>query len=353
MGVVKQKVAILGAGSWATALAVLLAGKGTPVEIWSRRADLAARINAEGQNSRYLPGVPIPPNVRVTTDLSGAVKNSRAVIFCVPSHAFREVLRASLPHLPARALLINAAKGIEEDSLLTLSRVFAAEAGEEQTCRYVVLSGPSHAEEVGRGIPTAVVVAGRDMAAAEAAQDLFMTGNFRVYTNPDVTGVELGGALKNIIALGTGIADGLGFGDNTKAALMTRGLAEITRLGLAMGANPLTFAGLAGVGDLIVTCTSMHSRNRRAGIEIGRGKSLSEAVASVQMVVEGVRTTRAAYRLAIRYRVEMPITEQMYRVLFEKVSPREAVVNLMSRGRRREMEEVALAAALWREKTWK
>jgi glycerol-3-phosphate dehydrogenase (NAD(P)+) len=191
------------------------------------------------------------------------------------------------------------------------------------------------------------------MAAAEAAQDLFMTGNFRVYTNPDVTGVELGGALKNIIALGTGIADGLGFGDNTKAALMTRGLAEITRLGLAMGANPLTFAGLAGVGDLIVTCTSMHSRNRRAGIEIGRGKSLSEAVASVQMVVEGVRTTRAAYRLAIRYQVEMPITEQMYRVLFEKVSPREAVVNLMSRGRRREMEEVALAAALWREKTWK
>ncbi|RKO66861.1 NAD(P)H-dependent glycerol-3-phosphate dehydrogenase [Desulfofundulus salinus] len=353
MAVVKQKVAILGAGSWATALAVLLAGKGIPVDMWSRRAGLAAQINAEGQNSRYLPGVSLPPNVRVTPDLPAVVKNARAVIFSVPSHAFREVLRASLPHLPARALLINAAKGIEEDSLLTLSRVFAAEAGEEETNRYVVLSGPSHAEEVGRGIPTAVVVAGRDMAAAEAAQDLFMTGNFRVYTNPDVAGVELGGALKNIIALGTGIADGLGFGDNTKAALMTRGLAEITRLGLAMGANPLTFAGLAGVGDLIVTCTSMHSRNRRAGIEIGRGKSLSEAVASVQMVVEGVRTTRAAYRLAARYQVEMPITEQMYRVLFEGLPPREAVVNLMSRGRRREMEEVALAAALWREKNCK
>ncbi|MGB9802582.1 NAD(P)H-dependent glycerol-3-phosphate dehydrogenase [Desulfofundulus sp.] len=347
MAVVRQKVAILGAGSWGTALAVLLAGKGIQVDMWSRREDLAAQINAEGQNSRYLPGVYLPPNVRVTTELSSVVKNARAVIFSVPSHAFREALRSSLPYLPAGAILINAAKGIEEDSLLTLSQVFAAEAGEEDSNRYVVLSGPSHAEEVGRGIPTAVVVAGRDMSVVEAAQDLLMTGNFRVYTNPDVAGVELGGALKNIIALGTGIADGLGFGDNTKAALMTRGLAEMTRLGLAMGANPLTFAGLAGVGDLIVTCTSMHSRNRRAGIEIGRGKSLSEAVASVQMVVEGVRTTRAAYRLAARHRVEMPITEQMYRVLFEGLPPREAVVNLMSRGRRREMEEVAMAAAFY------
>jgi glycerol-3-phosphate dehydrogenase (NAD(P)+) len=350
LAVVNEKVAILGAGSWATALAVLLAGKGIPVEMWARRAGLAAQINSERQNSRYLPGVHLPPGVQVSVDLSAVVKNARAVIYSVPSHAFREVLRASLPYLSPRALLINAAKGIEEDSLLPLSRVFAGEAGEENNSRYVVLSGPSHAEEVGRGMPTAVVVASRNMAAAEAAQELFMTGSFRVYTNPDVAGVELGGALKNIIALGTGIADGLGFGDNTKAALMTRGLAEITRLGLAMGANPLTFAGLAGVGDLIVTCTSMHSRNRRAGIEIGRGKSLSEAISAVQMVVEGVRTTRAAYRLAGRYGVEMPITEQMYRVLFEGMPPREAVINLMSRGRRREMEEVALAAVQLREK---
>lgn len=341
---VKQTVAILGAGSWATALAVLLAGKGMTVNMWSRRGDLAQQIKEENQNSRYLPGVEIPKRVRVLVDLLQVLENARAVIFGVPSHAFRNVLRQSLPYLPDQALVINVAKGIEEDSLLPLSQVFLQEAGEEWSGRYVVLSGPSHAEEVGRGIPTAVVVAGKELAAAEHAQDLFISTNFRVYTNPDVTGVELGGALKNIIALGTGIADGLGFGDNTKAALMTRGLAEITRLGLALGANPLTFAGLAGVGDLIVTCTSMHSRNRRAGIEIGRGKSLPEAVASVHMVVEGVRTTRAAYRLAVKCKVEMPITEQMYRVLFEGLSPRTAVVNLMSRGRRREMEELALAA---------
>ncbi|OAT86405.1 NAD(P)H-dependent glycerol-3-phosphate dehydrogenase [Desulfotomaculum copahuensis] len=344
----EDKVAVLGAGSWATALAVLLAGRGCPVLMWSRRAALAEEINRQRRNAGYLPGVDIPENVHATVDLAGALHNARAVVFGVPSHAFRETLRAALPELTAQTLIVNAAKGIEEDSLLRLSRVFAAEAGEERLCRYVVLSGPSHAEEVGRGMATAVVVASADPAAAGEAQDLFMTGSFRVYTNPDVTGVELAGALKNVIALGTGIADGLGCGDNTKAALITRGLAEITRLGMALGANVLTFAGLAGVGDLIVTCTSMHSRNRRAGIEIGRGRTLDEAVASVHMVVEGVRTTRAAYRLAAQYGVEMPITEQMYRVLFEHLPPRQALENLMSRGRRREMEEVALAAVAWR-----
>lgn len=346
----KQKVAILGAGSWGTALAVLLAGKGLRVEIWARRQELASSINSEGQNRRYLPGVVLPPNVRVLVDLPAVLKDALAIIFAVPSHAFREVLKAAMPYLPKEALLINVAKGIEEESLLPLSRVFASELGEEELKRYVVLSGPSHAEEVGRGIPTAVVVASASLSCAEAAQELFMTPAFRVYTNPDVAGVELGGALKNIIALGTGIAEGLGFGDNTKAALMTRGLAEITRLGIALGANPLTFAGLSGVGDLIVTCTSRHSRNRRAGIEIGRGKKLEEALASVKMVVEGVRTTRAARLLAARCGVEMPITEQIYRVLFEGMPPQEAVANLMTRGRRREMEEVALAAALWKTK---
>ncbi|WP_027718748.1 NAD(P)H-dependent glycerol-3-phosphate dehydrogenase [Desulfovirgula thermocuniculi] len=345
---VEQKVAVLGAGSWGTALAALLAGKGYRVEVWARRQELASTINAERQNRRYLPGVILPPNVRAQVDLPAVLENACAVVFAVPSHAFREVLRAALPCIPKGAMIVNVAKGIEEGSLLPLSRVFAGEAGEEELGRYAVLSGPSHAEEVGRGIPTAVVVASTSMTCAEAAQDLFMTAAFRVYTNPDVAGVELGGALKNIIALGTGIAEGLGFGDNTKAALMTRGLAEITRLGMALGANPLTFAGLAGVGDLIVTCTSMHSRNRRAGIEIGRGKKLEEALASVQMVVEGVRTTRAARLLAARCGVEMPITEQIYRVLFEGMPPREAVANLMTRGRRREMEEVALAAGLWR-----
>lgn len=344
----EQKVAVLGAGSWGTALAVLLAGKGCRVEMWARRQELASAINDEKQNRRYLPGVVLPPGVCARADLPAVLEGSCAVIFAVPSHVFREVLRAALPCIPRDAVIINAAKGIEESSLLPLSRVFASEAGEEELKRYAVLSGPSHAEEVGRGIPTAVVVASTSMACAEAAQDLFMTTAFRVYTNPDVAGVELGGALKNIIALGTGIAEGLGFGDNTRAALMTRGLAEITRLGMALGANPLTFAGLAGVGDLIVTCTSVHSRNRRAGIEIGRGKKLEEALASVQMVVEGVRTTRAARLLASRYGVEMPITEQIYRVLFEGMPPREAVTNLMTRGRRREMEEVALAAEMWK-----
>ncbi|MQL51582.1 NAD(P)H-dependent glycerol-3-phosphate dehydrogenase [Desulfofundulus thermobenzoicus] len=346
-----DKVAILGAGSWATALAVLLAGKGMQVSMWSRREDLARQIREAGENGRYLPGVAVPPEIQVTVDLPRVLERAGAVVCGVPSHAFRPVLRQALPLLPPGVMVINAAKGIEEDTLQPLSRVFTGEAGEDNAGRYVVLSGPSHAEEVGRGLPTAVVVAGRDPQTTGRAQELFMTPSFRVYTNPDVTGVELGGALKNIIALGTGIADGLGFGDNTRAALMTRGLAEITRLGMALGANPLTFAGLAGVGDLIVTCTSMHSRNRRAGMEIGRGKSLAEAVASVHMVVEGVRTTRAAYRLAARYRVEMPITEQIYRVLFEGLSPRAAVTNLMTRGRRHEMEEVAMAAALVRWQT--
>ena len=224
-----------------------------------------------------------------------------------------------------------------------MSMVFAEEAGADLLEKYVVLSGPSHAEEVGRDIPTAVVAASSCLKNAEYVQDLFMCEFFRVYTNPDVTGVELGGSLKNIIALGTGIADGLGFGDNTKAALMTRGLAEITRLGIAMGANPLTFSGLSGVGDLIVTCTSMHSRNRRAGIAIGQGEPVEEAVAGVRMVVEGVRTTKAARRLSARFAVEMPITEQIYRVLFEGLQPATAVSKLMTRGKTHEMEEVARA----------
>ncbi|MCL6634883.1 MAG: NAD(P)H-dependent glycerol-3-phosphate dehydrogenase [Peptococcaceae bacterium] len=340
-----RKIAVLGAGSWATALSVLLARKGCPVVMWSRRPELAAEINGTRENSRYLPGVVIPPGVTASIDLTEVLRGAGVVIFGVPSHAFRGVVRAALPHIPAGALLVNVAKGIEEDSLSRLSLVFAEEAGPGMLQRFVVLSGPSHAEEVGRDVPTAVVAASSSMESAECVQDLFMGERFRVYTNPDVVGVELGGALKNIIALGTGIADGLGFGDNTKAALMTRGLAEISRLGIAMGANPLTFAGLAGVGDLIVTCTSMHSRNRRAGMAIGRGRPLDEALAEVNMVVEGVRTTRAARRLAERCGVEMPITDQIHRVLFEGLSPFDAVSNLMTRGKTREVEEVARAAA--------
>jgi len=342
---VSKKIAVVGAGSWATALSVLLAKKGYSIKMWSRRPDLAREINETRENSSYLPGVEVPPGIKVVDDLEYALRGTEAVIFGVPSHAFRDAVRSAKPYISDGTVLINVAKGIEEVSLCRLSQAFIEEAGPGMLQQYVVLSGPSHAEEVGKEVPTAVVVASPCLESAQYVQDLFMCESFRVYTNPDIVGVELGGALKNIIALGTGIADGLGFGDNTKAALMTRGLAEISRLGIAMGANPLTFAGLAGVGDLIVTCTSMHSRNRRAGIAIGRGKSIEEALAEVRMVVEGVRTTRAARRLSEQCAVEMPITEQIYRVLFEGLSPGIAVNNLMTRGKTHEMEEVALAAA--------
>ncbi len=332
-----RKVAILGAGSWATALAALLANKGLQVEVWSRRVQLVEEINEKHENLRYLPGVILSDKLKFKVSMEEVLSGAGYIVFCVPSFAFRGVLQEALPYLTDGAVIINGAKGIELDTLQRLSEVFFQEAGPGKF-EYAVLSGPSHAEEVSRGIPTAVVCAAFSEESAAAAQDLLMTEYFRVYTSPDVKGVELGGALKNIIALGAGISEGLGFGDNTTAALMTRGLAEITRLGVTMGANPSTFAGLAGVGDLIVTCTSRHSRNRRAGIEIGKGRSLQEALAIVNMVVEGVRTTSAARRLADLHGVEMPITEQIYLVLYDNLPPREAVFNLMSRDRRNELE---------------
>ncbi|ABO49696.1 glycerol 3-phosphate dehydrogenase (NAD(P)+) [Desulforamulus reducens MI-1] len=336
------KVAMIGAGSWATALAQVLAQNNNSVLLWARRPELAQLIN-EGENKRYLPGVQLHPSLSADTDLEKVLHQAEAVVFGVPSHGFRELLQKSRPYIKSDAFIINVAKGLEESTLLRLSEVCASEFGEAVLSRYAVLSGPSHAEEVGLNIPTAVVAAAQEIRMAEYVQDLFMSQDFRVYTNPDLVGVELGGALKNIIALGTGIADGLGFGDNTKAAMMTRGLAEITRLGYSMGANLLTFAGLAGVGDLIVTCTSMHSRNRRCGIAIGQGKTIQEAVESVNMVVEGIRTTHVAWELAKNQGVEMPITEQTYQVLFHGLSPRDAVLNLMGRGKKNEVEELSLA----------
>jgi len=341
-----MQIAVLGGGGWGTALACLLAGKGYPVRLWARRQEHAAALNTRRENLRYLPGVQIPQNVTATASLTEALDGVTVVVFAVPSHAFREVLKAALPAIPPAARIVNAAKGIEETSLLRLSEVYAAEAGPEAD-RYAVLSGPSHAEEVGRGQPTAIVSASQNAGTAEFIQELFMAPYFRVYTNDDLVGVELGGALKNIIALATGICEGIGFGDNAKAALMTRGLAEITRLGLRLGANPLTFAGLAGLGDLIVTCTSMHSRNRRAGIEIGRGKSLKEALAAVGTVVEGVRTTRAAGSLARNLNVQMPITAETHRVLFEGLAPLEAAKSLLGRARTREIEEVCRISVSW------
>lgn len=342
-----MKIAVLGGGGWGTALACLLAGKGHPVRLWARRAEHAAALDAARENVRYLPGVRIPEGVVVKASLTEVLDFADVVVFAVPSHAFREVLRTALPAVPSAACIVNVAKGIEETTLQRLSEVFAAEAGREALDRYAVLSGPSHAEEAGRCQPTAIVSASHNQETAELVQDLFMTPFFRVYTNDDVVGVELGGALKNIIALGTGICEGIGFGDNAKAALMTRGLAEITRLGVRLGANPLTFAGLTGLGDLIVTCTSMHSRNRRAGIEIGRGKSLKEALAAVGMVVEGVKTTSAARSLAQNLGVQMPITTEIHRVLFEGLAPIEAAQNLLGRARTHEIEEVCRIKVSW------
>lgn len=344
------KTTILGAGSWGTALAVLLAKSGHTVTLWARRGGLIHALENARENKQYLPGVRIPEAVTFDTSAGKALAGAGLVFYAVPSHAFRATLAATWPAVPPDAVVVNVAKGIEEDTLLRLSEVFLQETNEPDLSRYVTLSGPSHAEEVGRDLPAAVVASSPYPEAAEYVQQFTMAPSFRVYTNPDIVGVELGGALKNIIALGTGITDGLGLGDNTKAALMTRGLAEITRLGVRLGANPMTFAGLAGVGDLIVTCTSRHSRNRRAGIEIGQGKSLAEALESVRMVVEGVRTTRAAHLLSRNHGVEMPITEQTYRVLFEGLAPGEALRNLMGRGQTREIEEVAGFDVWWSRK---
>lgn len=342
-----EKVAVIGAGSWATALAVLLGKKGHPVSLWARRADQVTELRESRQNHKYLPGIVLPDTIAATSDLEEAVSGCDKIVLGVPSHAVRQLCTQLKPILKTTKTVINTAKGLEESSLLRLSTVIDEEFGGQH--QVVVLSGPSHAEEVGRDLPTTVVVATRHRKTAEAVQDLFMTPTFRVYTNPDMVGVELAGALKNVIALCCGVADGLGLGDNTRAALMTRGLTEIARLGVAMGAQPLTFAGLAGVGDLIVTCTSMHSRNRRAGIEIGKGKTMEEALDSVQMVVEGVRTTRSAWALAQRHQISMPITEQAYRVLFEGANARDAVTNLMMRGKAHDVEEIAQG---YEEVTW-
>ena len=328
-------VAVYGAGSWGTALAVVLANAGHQVALIGRHSEELRLMSEHRENARFLPGVILPPGVRPTTDL--AQLNADLVVFSVPSHSVRQAAHLVKGYLKPGCIVVNTAKGMEEESHLRLSEVLTMELPHNPIA---VLSGPSHAEEVGRNMPTTVVVAASDVGTAKTVQDLMMTPEFRVYTNPDVIGVELGGALKNVIALCTGIAEGLGYGDNTKAALMTRGLAEIARLGVALGGHPLTFAGLSGVGDLIVTCTSPHSRNRRAGLALGQGKPLETVLKDVGMVVEGVRTARIAYQLSIDKHISMPITEQAYKVLFEGADPKAAVLELMMRGKRHELEEV-------------
>ncbi len=330
-----KNIAIIGAGSWGTALSILLSGSGHNVKMWSVFKEEIDMINRAREHLDKLPGVPIPDGVVGTNDVEEAINGVDAVVMVVPSHTIRDTSKKISRHIKDGTVVVSCSKGIEEGTGFRLSEIIKQEI---PGCETVALSGPSHAEEVGKGIPTTVVAASENLKAAEFIQDIFMSPKFRVYTNSDIIGVELGGALKNSIALCAGISDGLGFGDNTKAALMTRGIAEIARLGASMGARRETFAGLAGIGDLIVTCTSMHSRNRRAGILIGQGKSLKEAVDEVKMVVEGVTTTKAAFELAKKKEVIMPITTEAFNVLFDGKNAKQAVADLMMRDKKNEVE---------------
>lgn len=330
-----MRVAVLGAGSWGTTLAIVLAENGHDVALWEFDAQLATTVARNRENQKFLPGVTLPASIEVTNDLGAALRAAVMVVFVVPSHATRETARRAAPFLPSGALLVCATKGLEEGTLSRMSEVLRDELRVEPG-RIVSLVGPSHAEEVSRRIPTSIVAAGSDAAACAEAQAAFVRPYFRIYTNDDVVGVEIATSLKNSIAIAAGILDGLGFGDNTKAALVTRGLAEIARLGVAMGASAETFSGLAGLGDLVVTCLSRHSRNRHLGEAIGRGETLEQALAGMVMVAEGVRTTRAAVELGRRHHVELPIIEMVHRVLFEGRDPREAVTALMMRPPRAE-----------------
>ena len=326
-----KKVTVIGSGSWGTALAVMLAENGHEVFIWSRRQDAVDELLKERTNKKYLPGVVIPDSIQATTDRKEAVDGADIVILAVPSRAVAQTVRDFAPYLKTWQILVNVAKGLEPETLFLLSDVIKREAPQCEVC---VLSGPSHAEEVGRGIPTTCVVSAHTQETAEYLQSIFMSPVFRVYTTPDLLGVELGGSLKNVIALAAGTADGLGYGDNTKAALITRGITEIARLGKKMGAQMETFYGLSGIGDLIVTCASVHSRNRKAGYLIGQGRTMEQAMDEVQMVVEGVYSARAARELAEKYEVEMPIITEVNKVLFEGKPAAEAVMDLMLRDKK-------------------
>jgi glycerol-3-phosphate dehydrogenase (NAD(P)+) len=329
-------VAVVGAGSWGTALALAAARGGGDVRLWARRPEAAAELARDRANAAYLPGVAFPPNLRPTASLEEALGGAGIVVSVVPSHGTRAVLAAMRPHLAPGAVLVGATKGIENESLMRMSEVARAELGDEAASRYVALSGPSFAVEVARGEPTAVVAASGDEAAAGLVQRAFSSPSFRVYTNDDVVGVELGGALKNVIAIATGGVNGLGFGHNSVAAIITRGLAEMTRLAVRMGGRVETLAGLAGLGDLVLTCTGALSRNRHVGVELGRGRALADVLGEMREVAEGVKTTRAARELGRRSGVELPITDAVYSLLYEGGAARAMADALMGRPLRRE-----------------
>ncbi len=322
------KVGVIGAGSWGTALALLLHNNGHEVVLWSIIEDEVNMLREKREHESKLPGVRLPEEMEITTDLEYSLKEKDLVVLAVPSPFTRSTAHSMSPYVAEGQLIVNVAKGVEEKTLMTLSEIIEQEIPQANVA---VLSGPSHAEEVGRGVPTTVVAGAKDEKTAKFIQDMFMNSVFRVYTSPDILGIELGGALKNVIALAAGVADGLGHGDNLKAALITRGIAEITRLGLAMGAHAETFHGLSGIGDLIVTCASVHSRNRKAGYLMGKGYTMQEAMAEVKMIVEGVYSAKAAMGLAEKYQVELPIIEQVNKALFENKNPKEALEELMLR----------------------
>jgi len=332
----EQTIAVLGAGSWGTALAKQLSDQGHHVRLWARRAEQAEAINASRQNERYLPGFELAPTLTATSDLSVAIPESNMVLAVVPSHGVRSMLEEATPLFPADAPICAAIKGIENSTLMMVSQIFEELLPEDRHHLLSYLGGPSFAKEVAKGVPTAVCVAGKDDHVTEKVQQVFNTDRFRAYATEDVVGVELGGALKNVIAIAAGISDGLGFGHNTRAALITRGLHEISRLAVRLGANPLTMSGLGGMGDLVLTCTGDLSRNRTVGLKLGEGMKLQEVLDSMNMVAEGVKTSKSAYNLSLRERVDMPIVEQVYQMLYEDKDPMQAVTDLMTRPMKRE-----------------
>jgi glycerol-3-phosphate dehydrogenase (NAD(P)+) len=324
------KVAVVGAGSWGTTVAALVAAN-APTTLWARREGLAAQIDGDHENSEYLPGIPLPSTLHATSDLAAACADADVVVLGVPSHGLRAVLEDAGPLIGPKVPVISLSKGVEQGSRLRGTEVAAEVLADHDPSCIGVLTGPNLAKEVAAGQPTASVVATGDPVVAEQLQQLFFAPTFRVYTNPDVVGCEIAGTLKNVLAIGAGIAHGLGYGDNTKAALITRGLAELARLGVALGGDPLTFAGLAGMGDLIATCSSPQSRNRHVGVELGKGRALDDIVADMSMVAEGVKSTGAVIELARRHHVETPLASFVGRVLYEGAQPADLVPELMLR----------------------
>lgn len=331
-------VSVIGAGSWGTTLAHLLASKGFKVNLWVFEQDLCEIIRRTGENSIYLPGHRLHENVRASSTLEEVAGAGRLIVMVVPSHVYRGVATRMLPHLRENAIVVNATKGIEADTLLTMSGIWKELLPKPNNVKLLCLSGPSFAREVMRGIPTAVTLAGPDLEITQQVQRVLSSARFRIYTSLDVTGVEVAGASKNVIALAAGACDGLSFGYNARAALITRGLAEISRLGVKMGAHPLTFSGLAGIGDLLLTCTGDLSRNRTVGMQLGKGRKLSEILAEMRQVAEGVITAKSIHSLARKMEVEMPICEQVYRVLYDDKDPLLVVRELMDRDLKHEME---------------